>query len=579
MNKDTAPKGKDVIYVDVDDEITGIIEKVKASSQRIVALVLPKRATMLQSVVNMKLLKRAGETADKHIVLITSEAGLLPLAGSAGIHVAKSLQSKPEVPDSPNAPATAAAEAEATADTDAEDASGSEPAADKSKTVGELSGDDEDEAPIELDNAEEPEAAAAGAGKGKKAKKFKIPNFNKFRMWLLLGGAGLILLIGGIVWALVVMPKADVVISTDSSAITSSREILLETSDGAELNADEGVLPAQSEEITRTQRAEVDATGEENKGEKAKGSITMSARRCAPNLDAPNDIPAGTGVSTDGKTYITQETAEFSFNGASGSCVNYKSGSISIVAQDGGESYNVNNQEFSVVGRSGIDAQGSAKGGTDNIVKIVSQSDIDKAKQQIRDRESDQVKQEVQNALTDAGLLPIPETFDVSTSNTDVSAQVGDEADSVTVTEEVRYTMLGVQQADLERVVSADIADDIDPARQTILDYGLADASFTLQNRRDNGVMVGLRTVVVAGPDLNVDEIKKQIAGKKANDAKTLIGENPGVTNVEVTYGPFWVRSIPSNTSKITVTIEEPEAAPEETDNSETNDNNADQQE
>ena len=36
---------KDTIYVDIDDEITGIIDKLRNSDGKVVALVLPKRAT------------------------------------------------------------------------------------------------------------------------------------------------------------------------------------------------------------------------------------------------------------------------------------------------------------------------------------------------------------------------------------------------------------------------------------------------------------------------------------------------------------------------------------------------------
>ena len=49
----------------------------------------------------MKLLKRVADGSKKRVVLITSENGLLPLAGSVGLYVAKNLQSKPEVPDGP----------------------------------------------------------------------------------------------------------------------------------------------------------------------------------------------------------------------------------------------------------------------------------------------------------------------------------------------------------------------------------------------------------------------------------------------------------------------------------------------
>src|SRR5438132_10479250 len=99
-----AATDKDTIYIDIDDEITGIIEKVRVSGGKVVALVLPKRAAVFQSIVNMKLLKRAADSNKKHLVLITSEAGLLPLAGAAGVHVAKTLTSKPEIPHAPLPP-------------------------------------------------------------------------------------------------------------------------------------------------------------------------------------------------------------------------------------------------------------------------------------------------------------------------------------------------------------------------------------------------------------------------------------------------------------------------------------------
>ena len=45
---------KDTIYVDIDDEITGVIDKVQNSSAKLVALVLPKRASVFQSIAVMK---------------------------------------------------------------------------------------------------------------------------------------------------------------------------------------------------------------------------------------------------------------------------------------------------------------------------------------------------------------------------------------------------------------------------------------------------------------------------------------------------------------------------------------------
>jgi hypothetical protein len=47
---------KDTIYIDIEDDITAVIERVKGSPEKLIALVPPKGAA-LQSVVNLKLLK------------------------------------------------------------------------------------------------------------------------------------------------------------------------------------------------------------------------------------------------------------------------------------------------------------------------------------------------------------------------------------------------------------------------------------------------------------------------------------------------------------------------------------------
>jgi hypothetical protein len=67
-----------------------------------------------------------------------------------------------------------------------------------------------------------------------------------------------------------------------------------------------------------------------------------------------------------------------------------------------------------------------------------------------------------------------------------------------------------------------------------------------------------MQATAVAGSDLDLTAIKKQVAGKKAGEAKEIIGKYPGVTNVDVKYSPFWVSSIPKKTSKITISVEKP---------------------
>ena len=92
---------KDVVYIDVEDDITAIIGKVKQSKDKVVALVPPKRIGVLQSAVNLRLLARAAKQADKHLALVTSNQSLIALATAASIPVAKNLQTKPELAEIP----------------------------------------------------------------------------------------------------------------------------------------------------------------------------------------------------------------------------------------------------------------------------------------------------------------------------------------------------------------------------------------------------------------------------------------------------------------------------------------------
>lgn len=550
---------KDVIYIDVDDEITAIIDKLRGSDKRIVALVLPKRATVMQSVVNMKLLKRAAADTKKQLVLITSETGLMPLAGSVGMHVAKSLNSKPEIPE---APAQASAKSEIIEATE----DGEDSPLDASRTVGELSGagmslvaGDDAEDTIELDDEDSPASDAAKPGKPKKNRRFKIPNFSKFRILLALSVIAVLALSVVGYAAVAVWPAAKITIKTDSNTVSSSVVLTLKTGTDTKLDTAGGVIPAQLQEVKKTITQDAPATGQKNNGEKATGSVVMSVKDCPPySPNPPSDLPAGSGISSGGNTYITQQKAVFIPSAPEGSCYVFKTGSVSIAAQTGGAKFNVTSVTFTVSGRSEITATGSASGGTDNIVKIVSQADVDGAKQKITAQDTKPIQQELKTALIGRQLFPVEVTFNNAEPETTLSVQAGEAGDSVTVTQTINYSMLGVKQDDLEKIVDADVGKKIDIKKQSILSHGLDAAFFGLQGVNADGASVSMQTTAVAGAELNAEAIKRQVAGKKSGGAKEIIGANPGVTDVTVQLSPFWVGAIPTKTAKITVVIQEP---------------------
>ena len=540
---------KDTVYIDIDDEITAIIDKLKTSKHKIVALVLPKRATTLQSVVNMKLLKRTADTANKHIVLITSEAAIMPLAGAVGLHVAKTLLSKPEVPNAPVEDTTPAV-------------SGGDIPLDKTAPVGKLAGmpdDEDDDESIEVDNsddeAKDPKKADAKKPKDK-SKKIKIPNFDKFRVKLFLGLAALVLLIIGWYFAFLVLPSATVTLKADTSDVNLDVQFTADTN-AQKLDIEEGVLPAISKEFKKTDNEKVPATGEKDLGKKASGEVTLS-EPCSP--DTPPTIPAGTGVSTGNLNFITQSSVTLSPEIGGGGC-NFE-GTVDVTAGAAGEQYNLSSgKSFTVAGYSGLSGtnEDAFKGGTTKVVKVVTQGDIDGAKQKILDRSNEQIPEELENNLQDDGYYPLKDTFASGKPSVSSAPKVGGEGNDVTVTLTTTYTMLGVKEEDLNKFVEENAKKQIDTSKQVVRDNGLDEANISKsdESAEDGQIKMSLKTTVVAGPEFDEDAVKQEIAGMKRGEIQSKLKELPGIEDVEVSYSPFYVQTTTKDPNKIDIVLED----------------------
>ncbi len=78
---------KRVIYCEIDEEVTVIFDKLKPLNDKKVYFVVPKRAILFQSGVNLKILKRKAEDIGKEISLITNDKNGIYLAQRIGIEV------------------------------------------------------------------------------------------------------------------------------------------------------------------------------------------------------------------------------------------------------------------------------------------------------------------------------------------------------------------------------------------------------------------------------------------------------------------------------------------------------------
>ena len=527
---------KDVIYIDVEDDITAIISKVKASKEKIVALVPPKRVGVLQSAVNLRLLSRSAEHSNKRLVIITNNHALMGLAASANLPVAKNLQSKPEL-----AP-IAALEVD-----DGEDVIDG-----NDLPVGEHARQAEDSAVEAI--AAAPVTSSAQLAKPPKGgeparvvrsrKGASVPNFNTFRKKLMLGVGGGVLLIAFLVWATIFAPRATIVVA----AKTNDSSVNAKVSVGDKLSTDLAKNTVKATKVVKTEKKTIDfaASGTKNVGEKAKGSVRFSTNSIS-NLGTT--IPAGTSLLTsNGLAFVTDSSVTITIN-------NYQGAPTTVTASEQGAKYNAATGQMSGA-PSGISASlvDATSGGTDRVVKVVTAEDVQKAKELMVEGESKEARSQLKSQLKAA--LVIDNSYRVDYNDLKATPDVGTESESgnAVLSATVVYGMYGVSKSELAKFLDAYLKKQLgNDSEQRVYDDGASKAEFQDVTNNKDGAELTVVATAKLGPQLDEAEIKREALGRKGGEIQESLQAIQGIEDVEVKYFPFWVSSVPGDEKKVNV--------------------------
>lgn len=90
--KKTPSSTKKILYIEIDDEVTTIYDKLVKLKFKSVYLVVPQRAVLFQSAINLKILKRKAEDLDKKIFVVTNDPSGYNLAKRVGLEVFDKLE-------------------------------------------------------------------------------------------------------------------------------------------------------------------------------------------------------------------------------------------------------------------------------------------------------------------------------------------------------------------------------------------------------------------------------------------------------------------------------------------------------
>lgn len=558
-------RGRDLIYIDTDDDVTSIVGRIKASEEVVVALVPPKRIGVLQSVVNLRLLQRAAKNAHKRLAIVTTDPALMNLASGLAIPVAKNINAQAkvlEVSDDDDISDVIDGNDIAVDATSRRSAGGSKSATEDkeiSAAVAAIETDDKIKNDLDADGVPDDQQELKKSPK----KKIKVPNVNSLRKKILIGGGLAVVLIGFLVWAIVFAPSATITIQAKTSAVEVEKSLSLVPS--GDKDAAEGVLPPVVKQKKTNESVEFEATGSREVGEMAAGTVAFcyneepfsgqTGQKNAITLDAGTRLYAN-GVQFTIDSGVTVEGGQ----NEAGECATYYS--VKATAVNIGEEGNIKqNTVMSVSGYSGLTALAKTDftGGSKETVKVVQQSDVDAAVAKLREKgDSDAVRDELMGQMSDSTMV-IDGSFSVSQGEVKVTPGVGEtpEGDSTKVTAsiELTYTLVGVNRDDLSKVLDAQLKSQTDEAKQKVYNNGLDEVKFSGFTTTDNGYTVSVTTNGHVGPVIDEDEVKQQAVGKKSEEIKELLKQTDGVNDVSVTMSPFWVSSAPKE-SKITVNFE-----------------------
>ncbi|MDB5165775.1 MAG: hypothetical protein JWM00_665 [Candidatus Saccharibacteria bacterium] len=528
---------KDVIYIDVDDDITAVIGKLKDSKEKVVALVPPKRVGMLQSAVNLRLLDRAAHNANKHLVLITNNPALIALAAAAKLPVAKNLQSKPELPEIAALDIDDGDDVIDGADLPIGDHAGTAMLADDDTAT--------DKAAASLMTGAKAAPPTDGTPpRPPKAKNgSRVPNFDSFRKKLFIGiGAG-ILLIGFLIWAIFFAAHATVVITARTATENVSKTVTLNQTGPTSFSG--GVIKSIRQEQKKSQSVDFDATGQKDVGSKATGTVRFSTDSIS---KLGTVIPAGTQLtSSSGLVYITNQSVTMNTN-------NYTGANSPVTAAENGTQYNAATGNVSGA-PSGISASfvGATSGGVSKMVVVVTAADVQKAAEQLATQEDPAVKAQLKAAFG-KDVRVIDTSYAAQKGDPASVPAVGQEATKAKLTTEIIYSMVGVAESELSTYLDAAVKEEIaDQPNQRVYDNGLKAASFTDFVTDATGSKARLVANGKVGPQINDDDIKAKVKGKQYGDIQADIGAIQGVDDVDTKFWPFWVRSVPNDTKRITI--------------------------
>jgi hypothetical protein len=237
---------------------------------------------------------------------------------------------------------------------------------------------------------------------------------------------------------------------------------------------------------------------------------------------------------------------------------------VTVTSDEPGEEYNLSSGRFTIPGLEGTDlydgmyaeVEEPITGGFVGVVQTVDEEDEEEAREENREELSALLEAKISESLPGEYIF-IPESTVIEFT------ELPNESSGDAVSVKTRGTLYGVmfKQDLLASYFANQYVDNYDNRPLAIADpasivFELSDEDLDLSD-----IQGGLEMTITGGASLvsviDVEAVKEVLAGTARSDFQQTVTAIPGIQSARLELVPGFMRSIPSNTEKIEVVVEE----------------------
>lgn len=503
------------IYLEPDEEIPSVVNKLKKSKEEALGLVVPRGSITFQSAINLKLLKKQAERLNKEIAIITADPVGQHLASQAGLVVFESIKSD-------------------------------EPVAARARPQSERPKQSHEPEPLpKMERSEdgvtvrhfqtetlEPERQYVEPQRSTMTTR----PMRSRRFWLLIPA---LIIIAALY--LFVVPRATITVEVLGEPF--QRELTLKAATVSS-STTEPVIAATFQEDNNSLSKTFKTTGQKDVGEKAKATINFFN---AWSSD-PQSLAAGTKLTKDGQAFHLLQAVVIP-----GASVTLSAGQAQtnpgqvkgdIEAEASGDAGNVAAGRFTIpsieaVKQSKIYAESTAKlsGGSSKFIGVVSADDLKNARTSLQTDLKNQLKDELVKKV--AGQIILDQAIKLDTSDEQASKKEGDEASEFDLSMKGDLKAIAFTEAEFRKTFLAALASEIGPDKEVT--FGPNDEIVTTVEDADfdNGKLTikgSLKSQIA--PKLDQTALKNELRFKSLAAAEDILRAQNQVSNVSIALWP-----------------------------------------